>query len=145
MASTSTNKQPLLVDRVFHTTTDLVGSTVENGVSVDIGGSNSANLVLDCTKNDGAVIECIYAIMRSTATPYVVYLYISTANDFLRSSQSFYVGGFIAENEAGAAVEGGKSYYYDMPFVMTPVPHVGSETDESSEGVQFRGPVHSKG
>jgi len=145
MASTSTNKQPLLVDRVFHTSTDLVGSSVEPGVSVDIGGSNSANLVLDCTKNDGAVIECLYAVLRQAATPYAVYLYLSSASDFLRSSQSFYIGGFIAQDENQAAIEGAKSYYYDMPFVMAPVPHVGSESSESSEGVQFRGLYIPKG
>ena len=133
MASTSTNKQPLLVDRPFHVLTDLTESTVENNVSVDIGGSNSANLVLDCTKNDGAVIDCVYAISRQVAAKYNIYLYLSPANDFLRSSQAYFVGAF-----QGETTEGTKTYWSNMPFVLAPLPNVGSEQEEFSEAVQCR-------
>ena len=133
MASTSTNKQPLLVDRPFHIITDLTESTVENNVSVDIGGSNSANLVLDCTKNDGAVVDCVYSIARQVATQYNIYLYMSPANDFLRSSQAYYVGGF-----KGATAEGDVLFWSNMPFVLAPLPNLGSEPDDFAEAVQCR-------
>jgi len=145
MASTSTNKQPLLVDRPLHAITDLVGSTVEPGVSVDIGGSNSANLLVDCTKNDGAIIDCIYAITRAANPTYPVYFYMSAANDYLRASQSYYVGGFVAENEDGTTIEGQTIYWENMPFVLTPVPHLGSEPEDVSEAVKLRALFIPKG
>ena len=62
MASTSTNKQPLLVDRVLHEVVDLAGATVETTSVITIGGSNGAKLIVDCTSNDGAIIGEIYSL-----------------------------------------------------------------------------------
>ena len=70
MASTSTNKQPLLVDRVLHEVVDLSYRTVafQAGVtSVIIGGLNDAALLVDCIAGDGAVIEDIYTVSKGAA------------------------------------------------------------------------------
>ena len=70
MASTSTNKQPLLVDRPLHAAVDLSERTIsDTSNGVDIGGSNSAILVVDCTQNDGAIIDSIYSISRDIQSP----------------------------------------------------------------------------
>lgn len=161
MASTATNKQPLLVDRVFHNIVDLVGATIEENSRVDIGGSNSAELVLDCTQNDGAVIGEIYAIARSnpaadaegnaitTGGPYTICFYLSTANDFLRDSQAFYVGvmraGGTFEGKESDALEGERVVYNFMPALLAPVPGVGSEDDNDVVGTPFKGLYVPKG
>ena len=94
MASTSTNKQPLMQDRVLHEIADLTGSTIEEASRIDITGSNSAaTLVLDCTQNDGAILSEIYAHLLELSPPFLynrVPVYMSTANDFLRNSQAKY-------------------------------------------------------
>ena len=66
MATTSTNKQPLLMDRVLHQVVDLAGRTVEPLNTTNITGANNAALILDCTNNDGAMISDTYTIGRST-------------------------------------------------------------------------------
>ena len=83
MASTSTNKQPLLVDNVLHNIVDLAGATVEPTSVITIGGSNGAKLIVDCTTNDGAIIGEIYTLARQTSTAYTVNMYLATVKDIL--------------------------------------------------------------
>ena len=83
MASTSTNKQPLLVDHVLHKALNLSLAT-NNGI--DVEGANTAALLVDSTTADGALIEDVYLISRGT-TPHKVNLYLSTAQDYLRPTQ----------------------------------------------------------
>ena len=149
MASTSTNKQPLLVDRPLHEIVDLIGATVEANSVVDIGGSNGAELLVDCTTNDGAILSEIYAVARedsSVSTPYIVNMYLSNANDFLRPSQAFFVGTFLAGvNGSTAPLEGYRSFYGDMPYILGPVPQVGSTDSTDVIGTQFRAMYIPKG
>lgn len=158
MASTSTNKQPLMQDRVLHEIVDLTGSTIEQGSRVDVTGSNSAKLLLDCTQNDGAIIAEIYGIARATDTPYVVALYMSTANDFLRNSQASYIGAWevggtipdMANDPSGdtlltSAAEGERVPFDEIPYVLSPVPGIGSEDSERVIGTQFRALYVPKG
>lgn len=122
MASTSTNKQPLLVDRVLHVVTDLSGSTVEYQAGVTIGGSNNASLIVDCTTNDGAIIEEIYSIARTVTAAYKINLYLSSASDYLRQQQSVFIGSFL-----GSTTEGTKTTVSDMPKILAPMPQTGSD------------------
>jgi hypothetical protein len=149
MASTSTNKQPLLVDRPLHEIVDLIGATVEPNSTVDIGGSNGAELLVDCTTSDGAILSEIYAIARedtSVTTPYIVNMYISNANDFLRPSQAYFVGTFLAGvDSASAPLEGYRSFYGDMPYILGPIPAVGSTESVDVVGTQFRAMYIPKG
>ena len=119
MASTSTNKQPMLIDRVLHAVVDLAGATVQNASGVEVGGTNTAAPLVDCTSNDGAIIEDIYAFSRGT--DYAINLYISSASDYLRPQQGIYIGSFKSGAVAAAKVE-----YTDMPRILAPVPRVGS-------------------
>nr|BDD43986.1 hypothetical protein 9 [Paracoccaceae bacterium] len=121
MASTATNKQPLLIDRVLHSIIDLAGSTVVPDSGVEVGGTNTAALLIDCTTNDGALIEDIYAFSRGTN--YTVNLYVSSAADFLRPQQGFFIGTFQCGTTSGTRVE-----FEDMPKILAPVPAVGTET-----------------
>ena len=78
MAATSTNKQPLLVDRVLHYvySTD---NTINNGI--DIVGANTAQLIVSGSGTDGAIIENVYVISRIT-DPAQINFYLSTASDY---------------------------------------------------------------
>tara|TARA_B100001564_G_C20574600_1_gene640032 strand:+ start:625 stop:1134 length:510 start_codon:yes stop_codon:yes gene_type:complete len=140
MASTSTNKQPLLVDRVLHEIVDLVGATVDPTTVIDVAGSNGAALLVDCTTNDGAVIAEIYSTARAVSAAYVINLYMSNANDFLRPSQSFFIGMFSSDTQAGF-----RTVWAGMPYLLNPVPGVGSTDSTDVVGTQFNGLYIPKG
>ena len=121
MAATSTNKQPLLVDRIFHYVINL--DTFRNN-GIDVTGTNSAELLVDSTSLDGAIVEDIYAISRSTLQ-YGICLYLSTANDYLRPNEAYYIGGFASgtnDPDTGISVV---THWEGMPRTLTPVPQVG--------------------
>jgi len=117
MASTSTNKQPLLVDHVLHTIVNLDLATND---TINVSGSNTAELLLDSTGADGAVIETLYLISRGE-TAYTVNLFLSTANDYLRPNQGFYFGSVVSSTTIGTLT------VFELPQVLTPVPQVGDD------------------
>lgn len=119
MAATSTNKQPLLVDRVLHYAVDLSSSFISN---INVSGTNSAELIVDSTSLDGAIIEDIYAISRK-ASEFKINLYISTANDYLRPQQGVFIGQFKSGTTVGTV-----THWEDMPRVLAPMPQTGSES-----------------
>ena len=160
MATTSTNKQPMMMDRVFHQIVDLTNSTIGSNQQVDIGGSNSAALVLDCTQNDGGVIAELYSLGRATnigeegdtskdQPPYIVCVYMSPANDFLRDSQARYITAWQTGGTFGGfetrTLEGEKVSAANLPLLLAPVPGVGSEDDTDVVGTQFQGLYVPKG
>ena len=118
MAATSTNKQPMLVDRVLHYVVNL-DSNVNDGI--DIVGANTAVLLVNAIGTDGAIIEDIYSLARGT-TAANINLYISTAPDYLRPNESEFIGTF-----ASATTIGEMTHWENMPRTLTPVPRVGDE------------------
>lgn len=125
MASTSTNKQPLLIDRVFHEVYEMGTPTI---LTAKVTGTNFAQLVLNCTANDGAVIEDIYVISQGQGDnsgvlyDYPINLYMSSEFDFLRDSAVF-VGQIVAASAANEWV-----HMTDMPYVLAPTAQVGSDS-----------------
>ena len=119
MAATSTNKQPLLVDRVLHYVVNLDTAAV---ASIDVGGTNTALLIVDGTSSDGAIIEDIYNISRSTSE-YTVNLYISTSSDYLRPQEGILVGTFKTGTTVGTV-----THWEDMPRILAPMPHTGTDS-----------------
>jgi len=118
MASTSTNKQPLLVDHVFH---ELVDLNTAAAAAIDVAGTNTALVVMDATTSDGGIIEDIYAISRG-ATLHTINLYISRSNDYLRPGEGLFIGQFDAATTAGEVTR-----WEEMPKILAPVPAVGSD------------------
>ena len=116
MASTSTNKQPLLVDQVLHYVINL-DTSINNGL--DIIGTNTATLIVDATGTDGGIIEDIYAISRGVPA-YTINLYMSSARDYLRPNEAVYIGKLTSATTVGNVV-----HWEDMPRSLTPVPQVG--------------------
>jgi len=117
MAATSTNKQPLLVDRVLHYVVDLNSAAV---AAIDVAGTNTALLIVDGVQQDGAIIEDIYSISRANRED-TINLYLSSASDYLRPNEGIFIGQFKSSN-----TEGSKTHWESMPNVLAPVPHVGS-------------------
>ena len=121
MASTSTNKQPLLVDRVLHYAVD-TQTHINNGYAP--AGDNSAVLLVNALGTDGCIIEDIYAVALSS-TESEINLYISTANDYMRKGESVFIGSFKSPTTPGNISHWGDAEGSSMPRTLTPVPHVG--------------------
>ena len=122
MASTSTNKQPLLVDRVMHVAVDMNDhKVVENTVTPGrVSGTNTAVKVVDGIAADGCVIETMYTISRSKDIEYKINLYLSTSGDYLRPEQSIFIGQIKS-----ATTKYVKSDVEDLPKILAPVAHTG--------------------
>jgi len=130
MASTSSNKMPLLVDSVLHNVVSLNAAT-NNGL--DVVGSNFAVLLVNGIGTDGAIIEDIYSIARSS-TPATINLYMSSAFDYLRPSPE---GEFIGQFTSGTTV-GAVTRWGEMPKVLSPVPRAVTGSDSNAgEPVQL--------
>ena len=128
MASTSTNKQPLLIDRVFNETVGTDGlisgndnTATGDAINFDIGGGNASKLLVNCTANDGALVEDFFAISRGAAKTALFYL--SSAADFLRSEQAVFVGSVSCTGTVGDFTNVSK-----LPSIIAPVPQVGNTT-----------------
>ena len=123
MATTATNKQPLLVDRVFHKAVSAMSLASGSATSLDIEGTNQSAVLVDCSANDGAVVEDLYVIARtSTSTAYTALFYLSSAVDYLRPTEGVYVGKLTSSTTAAA-----KASAADLPKVLAPLAHVGSD------------------
>jgi hypothetical protein len=114
MAATSTNKQPLLVDRVLHYVVNLDTAAV---AAIDVAGTNTALLIVDGTTQDGAIIEDIYSIARGTEAS-TINLYLSGSSDYLRPTEGVLIGQFKSGITVGAVTS-----WTTMPKVLAPMPH----------------------
>ena len=128
MASTSTNKQPLLIDRVFNEAVQTDGlvsgnSNTVTGSSIvyDISGSNSATVLVNCLTNDGGIVEDMYAISRGAVKKALFYL--SSASDYLRAEQAVYIGSITTTATVGDYANVGA-----LPRILAPVPQQGNTT-----------------
>ena len=128
MASTSTNKQPLLIDRVFNdpVTTDGLVSGATNtatglAINYDIAGTNSAKVLVNCITNDGGIVEDMYAISRGAEKK--VLFYLSSASDYLRSEQAVYIGSITTTSTFGDYTN-----VSALPRTLAPVPQQGNIT-----------------
>ena len=123
MATTATNKQPLLVDRVLHNVIESNTLTSGSDTSLDILGTNQSAVLVDCTSNDGAVVEDLYTIARTaTSTAYTVLFYISTAVDYLRPGEGVYIGKVDSDTTAGEVTN------VVLPKILAPTPRTGTES-----------------
>ena len=122
MATTSTNKQPLLVDRVFHNA--IPSTTLTSGSDTDLNmtGTNESAVLVNCTTNDGGIVEDLYLISRGT-TPYTALFYFSSSVDYLRPNEGVFVGKTVSATTAGDVVKADW-----LPKVLAPLPGTGSDS-----------------
>ena len=122
MATTSTNKQPLLIDRVFHNVVESNTLTSGSADALDILGTNQSTVLVDCTGNDGGIVEDLYAIARTTTTTtYKVLFYLSSSVDYLRPGEGVYIGSLESSDTADTKSQ------YELPKVLAPVAQVGDD------------------
>lgn len=123
MATTATNKQPLLVDRVLHSAVATNGLTSGSATSLNIEGTNESAVLVDSASGDGAIVEDLYVISRSaTSTAYTVLLYLSPSVDYLRPSEAIYIGQVISSTTSGDVTSS-----TELPKILAPMPHTGTE------------------
>jgi hypothetical protein len=127
MSSSSTNKQPLLVDRPLHTFA-ILGSAPcladASNFSTILGGGCS--LLVDCSGNDGAVIDSLSIIANQANTSQVSVLF------FVSSSPTVF--GITETNTAlvaSAVIQSGAPgdrTNVSLPPLTIPVPNLGGQT-----------------
>ena len=149
MATTATNKQPLLVDRPLHSVVKSNTLTSGSSSSLDILGTNESSVLVDCTSNDGAIVEDLYVIARS-AVAYKAVFYISTAVDYLRPSEATYVQQIDSSTTPGVITSSDA-----LPKVLAPLPNAGSDSQVRALyipkgsvlwcSLQLAGPANSDG
>lgn len=130
MSSTSTNKQPLLVDRPLHEFITLGGTPAlssATNLSGILGGGCS--LLVDCLGNDGAVIDSLSLVATEVSTTAVVVLFL------LSSSPTPF--GITTENTAVVAsgtllsASLGQRTNISLPPLSVPVPNLGADSSTS--------------
>ena len=145
MASSATNKQPLLVDRPLHEFQIIGGvaalSSATNYTSII---PSALSLLVDCSSNDGAVIDSLSILITEASTTQ------SSVLVFVSSAPS--AGGITAANTAyiaGATIPGGNTagqrINIPLPPLSVPVPSLASpaatmaayptETDKKNTGL----------
>lgn len=118
MSTTSSNKQPLLVDHVLHTLISLDDSIIND---ISFSGTNTAKMVVNAIGTDGCILEDIYAIATGSGA-LTINLYFSRSQDYLRPTEGIFIGQFDT-----AAAAGGRTEFTDMPKILAPMPHTGSD------------------
>lgn len=122
MASTSTNKQPLLVDNVLHVAIDMNPHKVSvNTTTPGNFTNNTAAKIIDSIGGDGCIVECMYTISRSSS-PFNINLYLSTNGDYMRPEQSTFIGQVTSSTTIYDKAE-----VDDLPTVLAPVARVGGQ------------------
>ena len=144
MATTSSNKMPLLVDRPLHSYAT-IGGTAALNTSTKFNDINSAgcNLIVDCTSNDGAVIDSISVIANETTlTAHSVLIFLSVAAS--RSAITTINTVCVASGVTGSTSVGERTNI-SLPALSVPVPHLAgpaatmatypSEVDKKNTGL----------
>ena len=127
MASTSTGKQPLLIDAPLCRVVRLDQTSSPAG-SADPGTGSNGVLVVDCTGNDGALIEEVAIIQRVAGNTAKGNLYFSTSNLALGVTTT---GGqanswFLARFGFASGPDPGERESLVLPRILAPVPHAGA-------------------
>jgi hypothetical protein len=120
MATTATNKQPLLVDRPFHFAIAADSLTSGSDSTLNITGTNESRVLVDCSTNDGGVIEDLYVIARGEVA-YTAVFYLSRSTDYLRPNEATYIQKITSDTTVGFITSAEL-----LPKVLAPTPGTGS-------------------
>ena len=120
MATTATNKQPMLVDHVLHTVVSLQDALVSD---INFTGANTAVPLVNAIGTDGCIIEDIYSLSTGT-TALTINLYFSRSQDYLRPTEGIFIGQFQSGSAAGERSE--FSWHAQDPGADAPHRHRGA-------------------
>lgn len=145
MATTSTSKMPMLVDRPLHSFATIGGTAaLTSATNFNTPSGAGCTLLVDCSSNDGAVVDSLSILITEAATTTsTVLVFLSTATT---------TAGISATNTAcvaSAAIPGGNTagqrVNISLPPLSVPVPNLGSpaatmatyptETDKKNTGL----------
>lgn len=127
MSSTSTNKQPLLIDRPLHQFAILGATAALTSSSnfVTIIGGACATLV-DCSSNDGACIDSISILaMQASTTASSVLVFLSSSSTpfgITDTNTALVATATIGSTSAGERTN------ISLPPLAVPVPSLGGQT-----------------
>ena len=139
MATSSSNKMPLLVDRPLHSFAT-IGGTAGLTSATDYNTPAPAGFVVlvDCSGNDGAVVDSLSIVaLEASTTARNVLVFLSTASTAtsITTANSAYVAGATIGSTAR-----GERTNIPLPPLSVPVPNLGadssiSETDKKNTGL----------
>jgi len=144
LATTSSNKMPLLVDRPLHSYAT-IGGTAALSTATKFNDINSAGcvLVVDCSANDGAIIDSMSIIANEasiTARTVLVFLSVATSTSAITAINTVCVA-----NAVIASATAGQRTNIPLPPLSIPVPNLASpaatmatyptETDKKNTGL----------
>ena len=144
MATSSSNKMPLLVDRPLHSFATLGGAAaLTAAANLNTPSPAGCVLLVDCSSNDGAVIDSLSIVANeanTTASNVLVFLSTATTATAITTANTAYVaGGAIASSSKGTRTN------IALPALSVPVPNLASpaatmaaypsETDKKNTGL----------
>lgn len=144
MATSSSNKMPLLVDRPLHSFATLGGAAALT-TATDFNTPNGGGCVLlvDCLSNDGAVVDSLSIVSNeasTTASKVLVFLSIAASAASITSANTVLVA-----NETISSSTAGERTNISLPPLSVPVPNLAgpaattttfaSETDKKNTGL----------
>ena len=130
MATSSSNKMPLLVDRPLHSFATIGGaSALTTATNFDTPSGGGCVLLVDCLGNDGAVVDSISIIANeasTTASKVLVFLSIAGSAASITPSNTVCVA-----NETISSSAAGERTNISLPPLSIPVPTLGGTTSAS--------------
>lgn len=126
MASTSTSKQAMLVDRPLHSFAR-IGTSACLNASTNLNSINASGCVLlvDCSSNDGAVIDSMTVIENEanvTASRICVFISVAASASLITDLNTAYVAGVTI---GGVGLVGDRTNI-PLPPLSVPVPCLAS-------------------
>ena len=139
MATSSSNKMPLLVDRPLHSFATIGGAaalTTATNFNTPSGGG--CVLLVDCLANDGAVVDSISIVANeasTTASKVLIFLSVSGSAASITSANTVCVASETISSSAA-----GERTNVSLPPLCIPVPNLGAdstvtETDKKNTGL----------
>ena len=139
MATSSSNKMPLLVDRPLHSFATIGGAAgLTSATNFNTPNGGGCVLLVDCISNDGAVVDSLSIIANEASTnsnQVLVFLSVAASSSSITSSNTVCVAS--ATISSGSA---GERTNIPLPPLCIPVPNLGgdssvNETDKKNTGL----------
>jgi hypothetical protein len=145
LASSSSNKQPLLIDRPLHSFATIGGTAgLTSATNFNTPSGSGLTLLIDCSGNDGAFIDSLSVLItEASTTTSTVLAFLSTAatNASITALNSACVASVAIPGGSAA----GQRVNMTLPPVTVPVPNLASpaatmatyptETDKKNTGL----------